>query len=365
MIGRLVGRFGGALLPLLHGVDAETAHGLGLRALAALPAMAPPPSDPRLAVSAFGLTFPNPLGLAAGFDKNAEVPDAMLGLGFGFVEVGTLTPRPQQGNPKPRVFRLPADRAVVNRLGFNNGGQAAGLARLQARAGRPGIVGVNIGANKDTADRAADYVQLVCAFAPVASYFTVNVSSPNTPGLRDLQHEAALDDLLARVIDARDAAAAAHGRRPVLLKVAPDLSAAEIDGVVAVCRRRGVDGMIVSNTTVSRPAGLADPAATETGGLSGWPLYALSTRVLAATSLRVDGAFPLIGVGGVDSPQAALGKIEAGATLVQLYSALVYEGPGLVGQILDGLVEALPRGRDARLADRIGARARELAGDLA
>ncbi|MFZ4530761.1 MAG: quinone-dependent dihydroorotate dehydrogenase [Alsobacter sp.] len=365
MIGRLVGRFGGALLPLLHGVDAETAHGLGLRALAALPAMAPPPSDPRLAVSAFGLAFPNPLGLAAGFDKNAEVPDAMLGLGFGFVEVGTLTPRPQQGNPKPRVFRLPADRAVVNRLGFNNGGRAAGLARLRARAGRPGIVGVNIGANKDTADRAADYAQLVTAFAPVASYFTVNVSSPNTPGLRDLQHEAALDDLLARVGDARDAAAAAHGRRPVLLKVAPDLSAAEIDGVVAVCRRRGVDGMIVSNTTVSRPAGLADPAASETGGLSGRPLFALSTRLLAATYLRVDGAFPLIGVGGVDSPQAALGKIEAGATLVQLYSALVFEGPGLVGRILDGLVGVLPPGRDASLADRIGARARELAGDLA
>ena len=244
MIGRmLAGRLGALALPLLHRMDAETAHGLTIQALSRMPPLPRPDQDTRLRVEAFGLNFPNPVGIAAGFDKNAEVPDAMLGLGFGFAEVGTLTPKPQAGNPRPRIFRLPADEGVVNRLGFNNEGHAAGLARLKARAGRPGIVGVNIGANKHASDRAADYVQGVEAFAEVASYFTVNISSPNTPGLRDLQHEAALDDLLARVLAAREAAAGRHGRKPVLLKIAPDLALTDLDSVVAVARRRGIEAI--------------------------------------------------------------------------------------------------------------------------
>ncbi|PWB90781.1 dihydroorotate dehydrogenase (quinone) [Methylocystis sp. MitZ-2018] len=339
--------------PLLRLLDAETAHHATIAALKLLPRRAPPTNDPRLAVHAFGLDFPNPIGLAAGFDKNAEVADAMLGFGFGFVEVGTLTPRAQPGNPRPRAFRLIEDRAVINRYGFNNEGHAPALARLSKRAQR-GIVGVNIGANKDAGDRVADYVAGVSAFADVASYFTINVSSPNTPGLRDLQEPEALSDLLARVIEACDAAPI---RRPVLLKIAPDLSLAQLDGVVRVARDRRIDGMIVSNTTISRPATLRSPLATESGGLSGAPLFDLSTRMLAQTFLRVEGQFPLIGVGGVDSADAALAKIEVGATLVQLYSALVYEGSGLVTRIKRGLAETLARDGEA-LAARIGKRAK-------
>ena len=311
--------------------------------------MAPPPDDPRLAASAFGLDFPNPIGLAAGFDKNAEIPDAMLGLGFGFVEVGTLTPRAQPGNPRPRAFRLIEDRAVINRYGFNNDGHAPALARLSKRAPR-GIVGVNIGANKDADDRIADYVAGVHAFADVASYFAINVSSPNTPGLRDLQEPEALFELLARVIEARDAALV---QRPLLLKIAPDLTLDQLDAIVRVARDRRIDGMIVSNTTVSRPATLRSQLAKESGGLSGAPLFDLSTRMLAQTFLRVEGQFPLIGVGGVDSAEAALAKIEAGATLVQLYSGLIYEGPGLVRRTKRGLIETLEQSKEP-LAARIG-----------
>jgi dihydroorotate dehydrogenase len=329
--------------PLLHAVDAETAHGLTIRGLRALPPGRAPQDDPRLAVDAFGLHFPNPVGIAAGFDKNAEVPDAMLGLGFGFAEIGTVTPRPQAGNPRPRIFRLPEDGGVINRLGFNNEGHAAALARLEARRSRPGIVGVNIGANKDTEDRAADYVEGVRRFAHLASYFTVNVSSPNTPGLRDLQHESALDDLLARTIEARDVAAERHGRRPVLLKIAPDLALVDLDSAVGVALRRGIDGIIVSNTTISRPTTVVSPVKAETGGLSGRPLFPLSTRMLAETYLRVDKRVPLVGVGGIDGPETAFAKFEAGAALIQLYSSLVYEGPGLVGRIKRGLVERLAR----------------------
>jgi dihydroorotate dehydrogenase len=349
-------------LPFLRLLDAESAHRATIAGLKLLPRRSPEKDDPRLAVSAFGLDFPNPIGLAAGFDKDAEVPDAMLGFGFGFVEVGTLTPRAQPGNPRPRAFRLLEDHGVINRYGFNNEGHAPALARLEARhcergdairsgddgsgllrrcaSRNDGIVGVNVGANKDADDRVADYVAGVNAFANVASYFTINVSSPNTPGLRDLQEPQALSDLLARVIEARDAAAT---RRPVLLKIAPDLTLDQLDGIVRVARGSRIDGMIVSNTTISRPDRLRSPLAKESGGLSGKPLFTLSTRMLAQTFLRVEGQFPLIGVGGVDSAETALRKIEAGATLVQLYSALVYEGPGLVGRIKRGLLAALDR----------------------
>ncbi|MEA2933742.1 MAG: dihydroorotate dehydrogenase, partial [Variibacter sp.] len=302
----------------LHALDPEAGHGWALRLLPFAPAVRGV-DDSRLAVDAFGLRFPNPIGIAAGFDKNGQVPDALLRQGFGFAEVGTVTPLPQSGNPRPRLFRLPPDAAVINRMGFNNEGHANVRARLAARGSRSGIVGVNIGANKNAGDRAADYVRGIEAFATLASYFVVNVSSPNTPGLRDLQQAAALDDLLVRVIASRNAQ---PQRRPVLLKIAPDLSLADLDGIVTVARRRAIDGMIVSNTTVTRPAGLLEQGvAKETGGLSGRPLFALSTRVLAETYLRVDGAFPLIGVGGIASGEAALAKIRAGATLVQLYTA--------------------------------------------
>ncbi|HEY9213266.1 MAG TPA: quinone-dependent dihydroorotate dehydrogenase [Ancylobacter sp.] len=325
-------------LPFARLLDPETAHGLAIRALACQPARPAPVDDKRLSVEAFGLRFPNPVGLAAGFDKEAQVPDAMLGAGFGFVEVGTITPRPQPGNPRPRNFRLPEDRAVINRYGFNSGGHGPALARLTARLGKPGIVGVNVGANKDASDRVADYVAGIEKFAGLASYFTANVSSPNTPGLRDLQEERALDDLLGRVLEARDRAAPGI---PLLLKIAPDLALPHLDAVVQVARRRGVDGLIVSNTTISRPATLRSPHKAETGGLSGRPVFALSTRMLAETFVRVEGAFPLVGVGGVESAETALAKIEAGATLIQLYSALVYEGLGLAARIKAGLVAKL------------------------
>ena len=346
--------------PIFFAMDAENAHRAAIAGLKIAPIPAAAPDDPRLAVEAFGLAFPNPVGMAAGFDKNAEVPDALLRLGFGFVEVGTLTPVAQAGNPRPRLFRLPEDRAVVNRFGFNNEGHAPAHARLVA-AKRAGIVGVNVGANKDARDRAADYAAGVSAFADVASYFTINVSSPNTPGLRDLQQAAALDDLLARALEARDRAAQAHGRKPVLLKIAPDLTEADLDDVVRVAAARGVDGMIVSNTTIARPASLRGAAKAETGGLSGAPLFEASTRVLAQTFLRVEGRFPLIGVGGIHSPETAWTKIEAGASLVQLYSSLVYEGLGLVGAIKRGLVERLARAGVARLADVTGTKAADWA----
>ena len=338
----------------LNALDPETGHGLALKALRLVPRSFRPTDDARLAVEAFGLRFPNPVGLAAGFDKDGEAVAAVLRAGFGFTEVGTVTPKPQPGNLRPRLFRLPADHAVINRYGFNSGGHAAMLARLTGRAATAGIVGVNIGANKDSPDRATDYVAGTVAFAPVASYFSVNVSSPNTPGLRDLQQAAALDDLLGRVMDAR-AALPLVQRRPVLLKIAPDLALADLDDAVDVARRRMVDGMIVSNTTVSRPPGLRDARlAQETGGLSGRPLFALSTRMLAETFVRVEGAFPLIGVGGIDSGAAALAKIKAGATLVQLYSALVFHGLALVGEIKRELVHELDRTGAADLASFVG-----------
>ena len=351
----MIGLFDRLARPLLKALDPEDAHALALRALKFAPLARRTPDDPRLAVRAFGLNFAHPIGIAAGFDKNAEVPDALLRLGFGFVEAGTVTPRPQRGNARPRLFRLEADEGVINRFGFNSEGGAAVLARLAARAARGGIIGVNVGANRDSEDRGGDYVRLIETLAPVASYFTVNISSPNTPGLRDLQQTAALDDLLARAIAARDRVSVRAGATPVLLKIAPDLSLVELDDVVAVARRRGVDGMIVSNTSVKRPPSLQESGkAREAGGLSGKPLYTLATRMLAETYVRVEGAFPLIGVGGIDSGTTALAKIRAGAHLVQLYSGLVFRGLGLIASIKADLLATLAKSRTHALADLVG-----------
>ena len=347
--------------PLLFALDAETAHKATVTALRLAPLPAAAPSDERLKVEAFGLSFPNPIGMAAGFDKGAEVPDALLRAGFGFVEIGTVTPRPQPGNPKPRLFRLVEDEGVINRFGFNSEGQDVVHARLKARAGRAGIIGVNVGANKDSVDRSGDFVAGIKTFADVASYFTVNISSPNTPGLRDLQQAGVLDDLLARVLDARDEAIARHGRKPVLLKIAPDLTLEDLDDIVRVCVSRGVDGMILGNTTIDRPASLRAKEAPEAGGLSGKPLFEKSTRMLAQCYLRVDGRFPIIGAGGIHDVASAFAKFEAGATLVQLYSALVFAGPGLVEDLRKGLADRLAAERLPSITSVVGRTAREWA----
>lgn len=358
----MIGALFGLARPLIHKLDAEQAHRLTIAALAAAPPLRPAADAPSLAVEAFGLRFSNPVGLAAGFDKNAEAIDGALGLGFGFVEIGGVTPLPQPGNPRPRVFRLPEDEAVINRYGLNSEGMEAVAARLAARRKKGGIVGVNLGANKESADRSADYAVLAGRLAPLADFLTVNVSSPNTPGLRDLQAESALDDLIARTLAARDEANAVGKPTPVLIKIAPDLSMPELDGMVAVARRRKVDGMIVSNTTIARPESLRSGNKAETGGLSGKPLFVASTRILAETFLRVERQFPLIGVGGIDSAETAFAKIRAGASLVQFYSAMVFKGPGLVGEVKRGLdmqvrKAGLPRldalvGRDAEAIAR-------------
>lgn len=337
-----------SLFPLakkvLHALDAETAHHMTIRSLALMPLRQPAPDDPRLAIEVFGRRFPNPVGLAAGFDKQCEVPDQLLSLGFGFVELGGVVPKPQEGNPRPRVFRLPQDEAIINRFGLNSEGLAAARRRLTARRGRPGIVGVNIGANKESGDRVADYALCIRDLAGLVDFLTINVSSPNTPGLRDLQGEAFLDDLLARCIEARDKADQSRSKTTILLKIAPDISLETLDAMVATALRRGVDGLTVSNTTIVRPDSLRDKVlAQETGGLSGRPLFEPSTRLLAQTYLRVGRRLPLVGVGGVGSPETAWAKIRAGASLVQLYSALVYKGPGLIGEIKQGILKALDR----------------------
>ena len=338
--------------PVLDRLDPETAHAATLMALRAAPLPRPAADDARLAVEAFGLRFPNPLGLAAGADKNGRTIGPMLRLGFGFVEVGTVTLRPQPGNPRPRVFRLREDGAIINRLGFNGDGAAAMAGRLAGRTG--GLVGINIGANRDATDRAADYAAMLTRLAPAADYLTVNVSSPNTPGLRDLQGRAALDDLLARVMAARDAAPV---RRPVLVKIAPDMTLGALDDIVAVTRARRVDGLIVSNTTAARAAALRSAAAPEEGGLSGRPLFAAATQMLAAAYLRVEGQFPLVGTGGIEDAATALAKIEAGASLLQLYTALAFAGPAVVGDIKSGLLERLTAGGHSSLAALRGGRA--------
>ena len=352
----MIRAFDALSLPLLRWLDAEDAHRLAIQGLKLLPPMRPRPDDAKLAVRAFGLNFPNPVGMAAGFDKNAEVPDALLRLGFGFVEIGTVTPKPQAGNPRPRLFRLERDEGVINRMGFNNDGADVVLRRLAARANHGGIVGVNVGANKDSPDRVADYVRLIETFAPLASYFTVNVSSPNTPGLRNLQQAAQLDDLLAKVIDARERVREKAGDTPVLLKIAPDLGLAELDDVVHVARSRRVDGMIVANTTLARPQHLRETVrAQEQGGLSGRPLLRLATRMMAETYVRAEGAFPLIGVGGIDTGGAALTRIRAGASLIQLYSPLIYKGLRLVDDIKNDLASTLLRTGRESLSEIVGA----------
>jgi dihydroorotate dehydrogenase len=341
---------------LMRALDPEEAHSLAIRGLRFLPLRRAVADPQELGVRAFGTNFPNPIGIAAGFDKNASAVDALLRLGFGFVEVGTVTPRRQTGNAKPRIFRLEADGGIINRLGFNNDGAPAVLARLAARSRAGGIVGVNIGANRDSADRTEDYVKLIETFTQVASYFTINVSSPNTPGLRDLQQADRLDDLLARVIDARERVRGSRAHvRPVLLKIAPDLTLAVLDDIVGIARKRAIDGMIVSNTTTTRPPSLREyEKAQEQGGLSGQPLFNLSTRILAETFVRVEGAFPLVGVGGIDSDSAALAKIKAGATLIQLYTGLVYRGVGLVTEIKDKLTATIKREQGRSLVSMVG-----------
>jgi dihydroorotate dehydrogenase len=328
--------------PLLHALDPETAHQLTVKGLSLMPASAAAKDDPRLAMDAFGRHFPNPVGLAAGFDKQCEIPDQLLSLGFGFVELGGVVPKPQAGNPRPRLFRLPQDAAIINRFGLNSEGLDAARQRLSRRRGRVGIVGVNIGANKDSTDRIDDYALCIRELCGLVDFLTINVSSPNTPGLRDLQGEAFLDDLLARCIEARDKADQGRARTVMLLKIAPDISLDALDAIVATALARGIDGLTVSNTTVARPETLKDKAlAAQAGGLSGKPLFGPSTRMLAETFLRVGRRIPLIGVGGIDSAEAAWTKIRAGASVVQLYSAMVYQGPGLIGDIKRGLTEKL------------------------
>jgi len=350
----MIGLFDHLARPLLRKLDPETAHALALNALKLAPLPQARAADDKLCVEAFGLTFPNPVGLAAGFDKHAEVIDPLLRLGFGFVEAGGVTPRPQPGNPRPRLFRLDADEGIINRFGFNSDGVEVVAKRLAARAGAPGVVGINLGSNKDTVDRAADYVTCITALAPHVSFLTVNVSSPNTTGLRNLQQGSALDDLLARVIEARERAAIGTKPKPLLLKIAPDLTLADLDDVVGIARHHRIDGMIVGNTTLTRPNLRERMTSIEQCGLSGRPLFPLSTRMLAETFVRAEGAFPLIGVGGIDSGAAAFAKIKAGAALIQLYSGLVFRGVGLIASIKKELLDFMRIGRLDTLADAVG-----------
>jgi len=334
----------------LSRLDAEAAHGLALKALkSGLTPSDRRPDPPSLGVEVWGRRLANPIGLAAGFDKNAEAPDALLRLGFGLVEIGSVTPKPQPGNPRPRLFRLAEDRGVINRMGFPGEGLDVALARLKQRP-RRGFVGVNVGANKDSADRAADYVTCAAALAPHADYLVCNVSSPNTPGLRNLQGRIQLADLLKRVQEAIAAMPV-----PLVVKIAPDATDDDLDDIVAVSRELRIDGIIVGNTTLARPASLRSAKSREAGGLSGAPLAALSTEVLRRTARRVERQFPLIGAGGVGSGADAYAKIRAGASLVQLYSMLVYEGPPLVRRIKDELADLLKRDGYNSVAQAIGA----------
>jgi dihydroorotate dehydrogenase len=336
------------LRPALFRLDAERAHGVALAALKMLPARRAPQSGGLLATKVAGIAFPNPLGMAAGFDKDGEVPDALLGLGFGFAEVGSITPLQQAGNPRPRLFRLTEDRAVINRMGFNNRGAAEAVERLRARNGRPGVVGVNIGANKDSADRVADYAMMTRLMAPLASYLAVNISSPNTPGLRALQDEGALTALLDAVLEARGPVGP-----PVFLKVAPDLEPADIDAIARIAIDKRLGALIVSNTTISRPP-LRSRFANEAGGLSGAPLRDLAQQRLRDFRLATGGSLPLVGVGGIATAEDAWARIRAGASLVQLYSAMVYEGPGIARRITRGLEELMDRTGFATIAEAVG-----------
>jgi dihydroorotate dehydrogenase len=339
----------GMIKPLLFKLEAERAHDLTIAALKRLPALRPEPDPASLATSVCGLSFPNPIGLAAGFDKNAEVFRQMLGFGFGFVEVGTLTPRPQPGNDKPRLFRLVDDEAVINRLGFNNQGHRPAYQRLVRYGARRIRVGINVGANKDSADRIADYAAGISAFQDIARYFTINISSPNTPGLRDLQTRSSLEKLVLACQQARG-----NATTPLFVKIAPDLTNADLSDIAVVALDLGIDGLIVSNTTISRPDGLASSLAAESGGLSGRPLMALSTDRLKFVYAATRGQVPLIGVGGIASGDDAYAKLRAGASLVQLYSALVYQGPGLVGRIKRELAQLLVRDGMSSVVEAVG-----------
>jgi dihydroorotate dehydrogenase len=339
----------------LRTLDPEVAHELTLAALGA--GLGPRPraaAETILATEFAGLKFAHPVGLAPGFDKDARAADALLRAGFGFVECGTVTPRPQPGNPRPRLFRLPADMAVINRMGFNNQGLEAFAAALAARK-RGGVVGANVGANKESIDRAADYVAGLRRLWPLADYFTLNVSSPNTPGLRDLQAKAALTDLLGAVAEARTALAAGPGgNRPLFLKVAPDLAPGDVQDIVEAALTFRLDGLIVSNTTIARPASLRGSRRDEAGGLSGAPLFGPSTALLREFHAAAAGRLCLIGVGGISSGRDAYAKIRAGANAVQLYTALVYGGPGLVVRLRRELAALLRSDGFASVAEAVG-----------
>ena len=352
MIGRLVDIAQSGLLFL----DPERAHEMTLRALEAGIFLRAAPNDPRLRQTICGLEFPNPLGMAAGFDKDARVPAALLSMGFGFAEIGTVTPRPQSGNPRPRVFRLIRERGAINRLGFNSGGHDAARARL---ANRPsGVIGVNIGANKDSADPIEDFAAGLHAFYAVADYFTVNISSPNTPGLRDLQAPDRLDQLLSRLLAERESlAASTPARRPIFVKLAPDMHDDDFAATIACLVAHKVDGIILTNTTISRQEIPQASYRAEAGGLSGRPLFSRATRTLAKAHLLTEGKLPLIGVGGIDSGATALAKIEAGASLIQLYTGMIYEGAGLIAAIKRALIERMDRDGVSDLAALRGAQA--------
>jgi|TARA_R110002073_G_scaffold121834_4_gene264584 dihydroorotate dehydrogenase len=332
----------------LHVFEPETAHRFGVLGLkAGLGPRQLRRDHPMLATSIAGLDLPNPLGLAAGFDKNADAPDALLAAGFGFVELGAVTPRPQDGKPRPRIFRLASDRAVINRMGFPNQGLDQFEARLRRRQGRGGMVGVNLGANLDSEDRIADYVACLDRLKDLAQFFTVNISSPNTPGLRNLQAEGVLDELLSAVAQVR-------GKAPVFLKIAPDIGDADVAGIVAALGRHGLDGIIVSNTSILRPENLTSPHMGEGGGLSGPPIFQRSTDLVRQFRRAAGPDLAIIGVGGIDSADTAYAKIRAGANAIQLYTGLIYQGPGLVQRIKSGLVKRLQADGFASVAEAVG-----------
>ncbi len=346
--------------PFIHRMDPEKAHNLTIKALKAgcTGQFCVPKDDPILTTEAFGLTFTNPVGLAAGFDKNAEAIPGAHKMGFGFVEAGTVTPKPQAGNEKPRLFRLKEDRAVINRFGFNNEGLDFFKDQLEALPARRGLFGANVGANKDADDRTADYVTGINALYGLSDYFTVNISSPNTPGLRALQSREALEDLVGRVLEARtEKIRAGQDYIPILVKIAPDLKEEDIADVASVAQNTDIDGLIVSNTTITRPATLTSANKGETGGLSGAPLMQLATQTLGAMYQATEGQVPLIGVGGIASGADAFAKIQAGASLVQLYSMLVYEGPGLVTRVKKELADCLKAAGYSSIKEAVGTKA--------